>query len=286
MYFQDIILNLQKFWIDQGCILLQPYDMEVGAGTSHPATTLRCLDANPWNIVYVQPSRRPTDSRYGDNPNRVQHFYQLQVIMKPSPDNIQDLCLKSLAVVGIDNKINDLRFVEDNWENPTLGAWGLGWEVWCNGMEVLQFTYMQQLGGIQLRPVPAEVTYGLERLAMYIQGVNNFWDIQWNKDFTYRDVFFRSEVEYSKYNLQLADIDLLYKQFNLYICEGTRLLKEKNIIPAYDYCLKASHTFNILEARGAFTVAERAAHIAEIRNVVRECCKEWYDMSYDYIKEP
>ena len=278
MYFQDIILNLQKFWIDQGCILLQPYDIEVGAGTSHPATTLRCLDANPWNIVYVQPSRRPTDSRYGDNPNRVQHFYQLQVIMKPSPDNIQDLCLESLAVVGIDQKKNDLRFVEDNWENPTLGAWGLGWEVWCNGMEVLQFTYMQQLGGLELRPVPAEVTYGLERLAMYIQGVNNLWDIKWNKNFSYKDVFFRSEVEYSKYNLKLADIDLLYKQFNLHIIEGQRLLEEQNIIPAYDQCLKASHTFNILEARGAFSVAERVAHIAAIRNVVRECCKAWYSI--------
>jgi len=279
MYFQDIILNLQKFWIDQGCILLQPYDMEVGAGTSHMATTLRCLDANPWNIVYVQPSRRPTDSRYGDNPNRVQHFYQLQVIMKPSPDNIQELALQSLAIIGIDQKKNDLRFVEDNWENPTLGAWGLGWEIWCNGMEVLQFTYMQQLGSIALRIVPAEVTYGLERLAMYIQGVNNLWDIQWNKDYTYRDVFFRSEVEYSRYNLELANIDLLYKQFNLYILEGKRLLEAQNIIPAYDQCLKASHIFNILEARGAFSVAERTAHIAEIRNVVRECCKAWYTMT-------
>jgi glycyl-tRNA synthetase alpha chain len=279
MFFQDIILNLQRFWIDQGCILLQPYDMEVGAGTSHPATTLRCLDANPWNIVYVQPSRRPTDSRYGENPNRAQHFYQLQVLMKPSPDNIQDLCLKSLEIIGIDKKQNDLRFVEDNWENPTLGAWGLGWEVWCNGMEVLQFTYMQQLGGIELKPVPAEVTYGLERIAMYIQGVDNLWDIKWNKDFTYRDVFLRSEVEYSKYNLQLADVDSLYKQFNLYILEGKRLLEEQNIIPAYDQCLKASHTFNLLEARGAFSVAERAAHIAEIRNIVRECCKAWYTMS-------
>jgi glycyl-tRNA synthetase alpha chain len=279
MFFQDIILNLQRFWIDQGCILLQPYDMEVGAGTSHPATTLRCLDANPWNIVYVQPSRRPTDSRYGENPNRAQHFYQLQVLMKPSPDNIQDLCLKSLEIIGIDKKQNDLRFVEDNWENPTLGAWGLGWEVWCNGMEVLQFTYMQQLGGIELKPVPAEVTYGLERIAMYIQGVDNLWDIKWNKDFTYRDVFLRSEVEYSKYNLQLADVDSLYKQFNLYILEGKRLLAEQNIIPAYDQCLKASHTFNLLEARGAFSVAERAAHIAEIRNIVRECCKAWYTMS-------
>ena len=279
MFFQDIVLNLQKFWIAQGCILLQPYDMEVGAGTSHPATTLRCLDANPWNIVYVQPSRRPTDSRYGENPNRAQHFYQLQVLMKPSPDNIQDLCLKSLEVIGIDKKQNDLRFVEDNWENPTLGAWGLGWEVWCNGMEVLQFTYMQQLGGIELRPVPAEVTYGLERIAMYIQGVDNLWDIKWNKDFTYRDVFLRSEIEYSRYNLELADINSLYKQFNLYILEGRRLLAEQNIIPAYDQCLKASHIFNLLEARGAFSVAERAAHIAEIRNVVRECCKAWYTMA-------
>ncbi len=279
MYFQDIILNLQKFWIDQGCILLQSYDIEVGAGTSHPATTLRCLDANPWNIVYVQSSRRPADARYGENPNRTQHYYQLQVLIKPSPDNIQELCLESLSAVGIDSKRNDLRFVESDWENPTIGAWGLGWEVWCNGMEVIQFTYMQQLGGIKLKPVPAEVTYGLERLAMYIQGVDNFWDIKWNKNFTYRDVFYRSEVEYSKYSLELADINSLYKRFDLYITEGKKLLAERNIVPAYDQCLKASHIFNLLEARGAFSVAERAAHIAQIRNVVRDCCKVWYELS-------
>jgi len=279
MYFQDIILNLQKFWIDNGCILLQPYDMEVGAGTSHPATTLRCLDANPWNVVYVQPSRRPTDGRYGENPNRTQHYYQLQVLMKPSPDDIQELCLKSLEVVGIDMKKNDLRFVEDNWENPTLGAWGLGWEVWCNGMEVLQFTYMQQLGGIELKPVPAEVTYGLERLAMYIQNVDNFWDIKWNKDFTYRDVFLRSEIEYSKYNFELADIDALYKSFKIHIEEAQRLLDVGNVMPSYDQCLKASHIFNLLEARGAFSVSERATYMAEIRTVVRKCCESWFKAS-------
>jgi glycyl-tRNA synthetase alpha chain len=278
MYFQEIIVKLQEFWVKQGCILLQPYDIEVGAGTSHPATTLRCLDANPWNVVYVQPSRRPSDARYGENPNRTQHYYQLQVLMKPSPENIQEMSLESLAAIGIDMKNNDLRFVEDNWENPTIGAWGLGWEVWCNGMEVLQFTYMQQLGGIELRPVPAEVTYGLERLAMYIQNVDNFWDIKWNKDFTYRDVFYRSEVEYSKYNLELADIDSLNKRFFIYINEGKRLLEANNIMPAYDQCLKASHTFNLLEARGAFSVAERAARIADIRNVVRECCKAWHSL--------
>lgn len=279
MYFQDIILNLQKFWINQGCILLQPYDMEVGAGTSHPATTLRCLDANPWNVVYVQPSRRPSDGRYGENPNRTQHYYQMQVLMKPSPDNIQELCLKSLEAVGIDMKKNDLRFVEDNWENPTLGAWGLGWEVWCNGMEVLQFTYMQQLGGIELHPVPAEVTYGLERLAMYVQNVDNFWDIKWNKDFTYRDVFLRSEVEYSKYNFELADVDALYKLFKIHIGEAQRLLDNSNVIPSYDQCLKASHVFNLLEARGAFSVSERATHMAEIRTIVRKCCEAWYKKS-------
>ncbi len=276
MYFQDIIFNLQKFWADQGCMMLQPYDMEVGAGTSHPATTLRCLDANPWNIVYVQPSRRPTDGRYGENPNRTQHYYQLQVIMKPSPENIQELCLKSLEVVGIDMKKNDLRFVEDNWENPTLGAWGLGWEVWCNGMEVLQFTYMQQLGGIELKSIPAEVTYGLERLAMYIQNVDNFWDIKWNKDFTYRDVFLRSEIEYSRYNFELADIDALYKLFKIHIGEAKRLLELNNLMPAYDQCLKSSHIFNLLEARGAFSVSERATYMGEIRNVVRKCCESWY----------
>jgi glycyl-tRNA synthetase alpha chain len=279
MYFQDIILNLQKFWIDKGCILLQPYDIEVGAGTSHPATTLRCLDANPWNVVYVQPSRRPTDGRYGENPNRTQHYYQLQVLMKPSPENIQELCLKSLEVVGIDMKKNDLRFVEDNWENPTLGAWGLGWEVWCNGMEVLQFTYMQQLGGMELKPVPAEVTYGLERLAMYVQNVDNFWDIKWNKNFTYRDVFLRSEVEYSKYNFELADIDGLYKSFKIHIGEAQRLLDVGNVMPSYDQCLKASHIFNLLEARGAFSVSERATYMAEIRTVVRKCCEAWYKAS-------
>ncbi len=276
MYFQDIIFNLQKFWSDKGCMLLQPYDIEVGAGTSHPATTLRCLDADPWNVVYVQPSRRPTDGRYGQNPNRTQHYYQLQVIMKPSPENIQELCLKSLEVVGIDMKKNDLRFVEDNWENPTLGAWGLGWEVWCNGMEVLQFTYMQQLGGIELKSVPAEITYGLERLAMYIQNVDNFWDIKWNKDFTYRDVFFRSEVEYSRYNFELADIDALYKLFSIHIAEAKRLIGLNSLMPAYDQCLKASHIFNLLEARGAFSVSERATYMSEIRAVVRQCCDSWH----------
>lgn len=282
MYFQDIILTLQNFWIQQGCILLQPYDMEVGAGTSHPTTTLNCLTANPWNIVYVQPSRRPTDGRYGQNPNRVQHYYQLQVIMKPSPDDIQDLCLQSLQTIGIDIKNNDLRFVEDNWENPTLGAWGLGWEVWCNGMEVLQFTYMQQLGGIELKPIPAEITYGLERLTMYVQNIESIWDIRWNKDFTYRDIFLQSEQEYSRYNFELADVEALYKLFNIYISEAKRLLELSNLRPSYDQCLKASHIFNILEARNAFSVAERATYMAEIRTIVRMCCKAWYDKNVSY----
>ncbi len=277
MYFQDLIFTLQQFWTAKSCILLQPYDMELGAGTSHPATSLRCIDANPWNVVYVQPSRRPTDGRYGENPNRTQHYYQLQVIMKPSPDDIQELCLESLAKVGISRTEHDLRFVESDWENPTLGAWGLGWEIWCDGMEIVQFTYMQQLGGIECKPVPGEVTYGLERLAMYVQNVNSFWDIKWNKEgVTYKDVFFHAEQEYSKYNFELANIDMLKQSFALHIDEASRLLQLNSIQPAYDQCLKASHIFNLLEARGAFSVHERAAHMAEVRNVVRNCCEKWY----------
>jgi glycyl-tRNA synthetase alpha chain len=276
MFLQDIIFSLQKFWTDQGCLLLQPYDMEVGAGTSHPATTLRSLDANPWRVVYVQPSRRPTDGRYGENPNRTQHYYQLQVIIKPSPDNIQDLAIESLEKLGLDSSINDLRFLEDNWENPTLGASGLGWEVWCNGMEVMQFTYMQQLGGIELSPIPAEVTYGLERLALYLQGVDSFWDIQWNKDFTYRDIFLENEKEACRYNFDLADLDKLHKLFAIHLEEGLRLLELDNIIPGYEQGLKAAHIFNLLEARKAISVTERAAFIAKIRHLMKGACQAWY----------
>ena len=276
MFFQDIIFNLQQFWTEQGCLLLQPYDLEVGAGTSHTATSLRCLDANPWRVAYVQPSRRPTDGRYGENPNRTQHYYQFQVIMKPSPDNIQDLVLQSLEKLGLDRSVNDLRFLEDNWENPTLGASGLGWEVWCNGMEVCQFTYMQQIGGIELFPVPVEVTYGLERLALYLQEVNSFWDIKWNKDFSYRDVFLENEKQACRYNFELANLDTLHQLFSLHLTEGLRLLHLNNLIPAYEQGLKAAHLFNVLEARRAISVQERASFISKIRQLMKEVCQAWY----------
>lgn len=276
MYFQDLIFTLQKFWTDKGCVLLQPYDMEVGAGTSHPATLLRCLDSNPWNIVYAQPCRRPADGRYAENPNRMQHYYQLQVLLKPSPDDIQDLCLESLKLVGLDPKIHDFRFVEDDWENPTLGAWGLGWELWCDGMEVLQFTYMQQVGGIECSPVPGELTYGLERLAMYIQGIENVWDLKWNKQgITYADIFKRTEIEYCKYNFEAADTEMLTKHFNDHEAECQKLLVKGLVQPAYDQCLKAAHIFNLLEARGVISVTERASYIAKIRNITRKCCELW-----------
>lgn len=276
MCFQDLILTLQKFWIDQGCILLQPYDTEVGAGTSHPATTLRCLDADPWNVVYVQPCKRPSDGRYAENPNRMQHYYQMQVILKPSPDNLQELCLKSFANLGLNSTNHDFRFVEDDWENPTLGASGLGWEVWCDGMEVLQFTYMQQIGGIELKSIPGELTYGLERLAMFIQKVESVWDLKWNdQGVTYRDVFKRSEIEYCKYNFEHADVDYLVLQFDLYEAQSKRLLEIGLVQPAFDHCLKAGHTFNLLEARGAISVSARATYIARIRSLSKGCCEQW-----------
>jgi glycyl-tRNA synthetase alpha chain len=276
MYFQDLIFTLQKFWTDHGCILLQPYDIEVGAGTSHPATTLRCLGPSDWKVAYVQPSRRPADGRYAENPNRMQHYYQFQVILKPSPDNIQDLCLNSIYKLGIDPKLHDFRFVEDDWENPTLGAWGLGWELWCDGMEVLQFTYMQQIGGIECNPVPGELTYGLERLAMYIQGVESVWDLKWNKEgVTYGDVFKRTEIEYSAYGFEHADVEMLRRHFDDHEKESMRLLEKKLVQPAYDQCLKAGHIFNLLEARGVISVTERASFIARIRNISRKCCEAW-----------
>ncbi len=276
MYFQDLIFTLQKYWTEQGCILLQPYDMEVGAGTSHPATLLRCLDTNPWNVVYVQPCRRPTDGRYAENPNRMQHYYQLQVILKPSPKDIQELCLQSMYKVGLDPKKHDFRFVEDDWENPTLGAWGLGWEMWCDGMEVLQFTYMQQIGGIECNPIPGELTYGLERLAMYIQGIENVWDLKWNdRGVTYADVFKRSEVQYCKYNFEAADTQMLLTNFASHEKECERLLELGLAQPAYDQCLKAAHLFNLLEARGVISVTERTSFIGRIRNITRKCCEMW-----------
>jgi len=285
--FQDIILTLQNFWAKQGCVILQPYDMEVGAGTFHPATTLRALGPRPWNCAYVQPSRRPKDGRYGENPNRLQHYYQFQVIMKPSPDNLQQLYLDSLVELGIDPSMHDIRFVEDDWESPTLGAWGLGWEVWCDGMEVTQFTYFQQVGGIECSPISGELTYGLERLAMYIQGVENVYDLKWNDakegevQFYYGDVFKQNEVEFSAYNLEAANTDQLFKQFEEAEAECKALLAYSNersgalTLPAYDQCIKASHRFNLLDARGVIGVTERASYIGRVRNLAKACCEAW-----------
>jgi glycyl-tRNA synthetase alpha chain len=274
--FQQLILNLHQFWANQGCVILQPYDMEVGAGTSHPATCLRALGPKPWNAAYVQPSRRPKDGRYGENPNRLQHYYQYQVILKPSPDNIQDIYLDSLKMIGIDPAKHDIRFVEDDWENPTLGAWGLGWEVWCDGMEVTQFTYFQQVGGIECRPVSGEITYGLERLAMYIQGVENVYDLDFNgKGVKYGDIFLQNEKEFSAYNLEYADVDQLQRQFADAESECKSLLAKNLPLPAYDQCLKAAHRFNLLDARGVISVTERAAYIGRVRALAKGCCEGW-----------
>ena len=281
--FQDLILRLQAYWAAQGCVLLQPYDMEMGAGTFHPATILRALGPEPWKAAYVQPSRRPTDGRYGKNPNRLQHYYQFQVILKPSPDDIQDLYLKSLADLGIDALNHDIRFVEDDWESPTLGAWGLGWEVWCDGMEVSQFTYFQQVGGFDCNPVSGEITYGLERLAMYVQGVENVYDLDWNglpKDEgekTYGDVYLRNEVEFSAYNFEYADTGKLLVHFADAEAECGALLEQKLALPAYDQCMKASHMFNLLDARGVISVTERAAYIARVRALAKGCCAAWLE---------
>ena len=278
--FQGLILELQRFWAEQGCVILQPYDMEVGAGTFHPATTLRALGPEHWKAAYVQPSRRPADGRYGDNPNRVQRYYQYQVILKPSPDDIQDVYLESLARIGIDPAGHDIRFVEDDWESPTLGAWGLGWEVWCDGMEVSQFTYFQQVGGFDCDPVSGEITYGLERLAMYIQGVDNIFDLDWNGAegagrVTYGDVYRRSEREFSAYNFEHADTDALLRQFEDAEAACGRLVKDGLALPAYDQCMKASHLFNLLDARGVVSVTERAAYIARVRALARASCDRW-----------
>ena len=274
--FQEIILKLQKFWSDQGCVILQPYDLEVGAGTFHPATTLRSLGPKPWKAAYVQPSRRPTDGRYGENPNRLQHYYQFQVIIKPSPEDVQKLYLKSLSSIGINYQDHDIRFVEDDWESPTLGASGLGWEVWCDGMEVTQFTYFQQMAGFECKPVSAEITYGLERLAMFIQGKKSVFDIEWNKDgVTYDQVFKQSEKEFSAYNFEHANTDNLLTIFNFAETECKSLLEKNLCLPAYDQCLKASHTFNLLDARGVISVSERAGYITRIRNLAKGCGEVW-----------
>ncbi|MBN3562013.1 glycine--tRNA ligase subunit alpha [Aliamphritea spongicola] len=282
--FQGLILALQEYWSDKGCVVVQPLDMEVGAGTFHPATFLRSIGPENWNSAYVQPSRRPTDGRYGDNPNRLQHYYQFQVVMKPSPDNLQELYLGSLERIGIDTLVHDVRFVEDNWESPTLGAWGLGWEVWLNGMEVSQFTYFQQAGGIECYPVTGEITYGLERLAMYVQDVESVYDLIWtyNPDgtpVTYGDVFHQNEVEQSTYNFEHADVPMLFKNFDHYESECRKLLElEKPLpLPAYEQVLKASHTFNLLDARHAISVTERQRYILRVRTLAREVAHAYYD---------
>ena len=274
--FQDTILNLQKYWARQGCVILQPYDLEVGAGTFHPATTLRSLGEKPWKTAYVQPSRRPTDGRYGDNPNRLQHYYQFQVLIKPSPKNIKKLYLNSISLIGINHKDHDIRFVEDDWESPTLGAAGLGWEVWCDGMEITQFTYFQQMAGLECKPISVEVTYGLERLCMFIQNKKSVFDLEWNNDgILYRDVFHQSEKEYSAYNFEYANTDNLFKIFDIFEHEAKSLTEKKISLPAYDQCLKASHVFNILDARGVISVAQRAEYITRIRNLTKDIGKVW-----------
>ena len=276
--FQDTILTLQKYWSKQGCIILQPYDLEVGAGTFHPATTLRSLGEKPWKTAYVQPSRRPTDGRYGDNPNRLQHYYQFQVLIKPSPSNIKKLYLNSIAAIGINHNEHDIRFVEDDWESPTLGAAGLGWEVWCNGMEITQFTYFQQMAGLECKPISVEITYGLERLCMFIQNKKNVFDLIWNNDgVSYKDVFYQSEKEFSAYNFEYANTDNLFKIFDMIEQEAKSLIEKKISLPAYDQCLKASHIFNILDARGVISVAQRAEYILKIRDLTKAIGKVWLE---------
>ncbi|MCP4747807.1 MAG: glycine--tRNA ligase subunit alpha [Desulfobacteraceae bacterium] len=275
MYFQDVILTLHKFWARKGCAMVQPYDLEVGAGTFHPATLLKALGPEPWKVAYVQPSRRPTDGRYGENPNRLQHYYQYQVILKPSPQDVQQLYLSSLKVLGIDPLDHDIRFVEDDWESPTLGASGLGWEVWLDGMEITQFTYFQLAGSIELSPVSVELTYGLERITMYLQGVDSVYDLKWNETISYGDVHHQQEVEQSTYNFESADVSMLHDLFEKYESESNRIIKDGMVLPAYEYCLKCSHTFNLLDARGAISVTERTGFIGRIRNMARACAEAY-----------
>jgi len=289
MNLQELIMSLITFWANKNCVIQQPYDIEVGAGTFNPATFLRVLGPEPWNVAYVEPSRRPTDGRYGENPNRLQHYYQFQVIMKPSPPNIQDLYLESLTGLGINHQEHDIRFVEDDWESPTLGAWGLGWEVWLDGMEITQFTYFQQVGGIDLRPVSVEITYGIERIAMYLQEVDNVFDLEWVKGISYRDIHHQGEVEFSRYNFEVADIDMLFKLFDMYEKECARLNQAGLVLPAYDYCLKCSHTFNLLDARKAISVTERVGFIGRVRNLARLCAegymKQREEMEFPLLKK-
>jgi glycyl-tRNA synthetase alpha chain len=275
MHFQNIIMKLNDFWAKKGCVLLQPYDVEVGAGTFHPATFFRVIGPEPWKVAYVEPSRRPTDGRYGENPNRLQHYYQFQVILKHSPVESQDLYLESLTELGVDPLKHDIRFVEDDWESPTLGAWGLGWEVWLDGMEITQFTYFQQVGGIDLKPVSVEITYGLERIAMYLQGVDSVYNLDWNNEIKYGDIHYMSEVEFSKYNFDYADTALLIRQFEAYEKEAKRLNGLGLVLPSYEFCLKCSHTFNLLDARGAFSVTERTGYIARVRAIAKFCAEAY-----------
>jgi glycyl-tRNA synthetase alpha chain len=275
--FQQLIVQLNAYWDRQGCALLQPYDMEVGAGTFHTATFLRAIGPEPWNAAYVQPSRRPKDGRYGDNPNRLQHYYQYQVVLKPSPAEIQEIYLQSLVDLGVDPKEHDIRFVEDDWESPTLGAWGLGWEVWLDGMEITQFTYFQEVGGLACKPVLGEITYGLERLAMYLQGKDSVFDLVWTPGVTYRDVYHQNEVEQSKYNFELANVDLLFESFKNFESEAKRLIEAQCVLPAYEMVLKASHGFNLLDARGAISVTERAAYIGRVRALAKAVAQAYYD---------
>ncbi len=289
MNFQDVILKLQGFWADYGCAIVQPMDIECGAGTFNPSTFFRVIGPEPWKTAYVEPSRRPTDGRYGENPNRLQHYYQFQVILKPSPDNIQELYLQSLATLGIDASEHDIRFVEDDWESPTLGAWGLGWEVWLNGMEVTQFTYFQQVGGIDLKPVSVEITYGLERISMYLQEKESVYDLKWNDTISYGHVFHQNEVEMSKYNFELSNADMLFDLFNKFEAECLNLCEEKLPWPAYDCCLKCSHSFNMLDARGAISITERATYIGRVRNLASKIARLYADqreeMGYPMLKK-
>lgn len=289
MKFQDLISALNQFWGEQGCIITQPYDQEKGAGTMNPATFLRALGPEPWNVAYVEPSRRPADGRYGENPNRLQHYFQYQVILKPSPDNVQELYLESLERLGINPSEHDIRFVEDNWESPTLGAWGLGWEVWLDGMEVTQFTYFQQCGGIDCKPVSAEITYGIERLATFIQRKDSVFEIEWVGDITYGDIYLQNEKDYSRYNFEIADVEALKIWFDMYEKEALRTLENILVVPAYDYVLKCSHTFNLLEARGAISVTERTGYIARVRNLARSCAQAYVnqreELGYPLLKQ-
>lgn len=278
MNFQELVLKLQQFWADYGCVIGQPYDVEVGAGTFNPHTFLRCLGPEPWNVAYVEPSRRPTDGRYGENPNRLQHYYQFQVILKPSPDNVQEVYLRSLEAVGIEIKKHDIRFVEDDWESPTLGAWGLGWEVWLDGMEITQFTYFQQVGGIDLNPVSAEITYGLERIAMFIQKKNNVFELEWAPGVTYGEVHLETERQWSIFNFEEANVELHFRLFEEFEKEALRLLEKGLVYPAYDYVLKCSHIFNLLDARGAISVSERAAYIGRVRNLARRTARAYLEL--------